>query len=285
VEKFALGLIASLVLLCAVGGAVYMNHRSGEVLRSCEVLSGDVSDLKEELQAAREEIQALAEGIHHPPPPTPGGRPEVTSESPPVESPAAPGLASVPHEEIRSFVAVALDEERKQREDERKKQREEFRKRAEARRKEAEAFREGPYDRYNLKVNSLAQALSLSEAQKQAYFELSKQTAEKYQEERRKLQAAADPGTPGSAKGGKGRDRTAVRQLSETLQNEFSAAVESMLAAPQVDAYRQLSAPSRSFQSLGQVSTAGEDNGPPMFRGGNGDGGGGGNRGQGPRGR
>ena len=65
------------------------------------------------------------------------------------------------------------------------------------------------------------------------------------------------------------------------MQKDFSAAVQGMLTAPQVEVYNQLSAGARSFQSMGQVRPPGEQD-QPMFRGG-GPGGGGG-RGQGPRG-
>ncbi len=264
-EKFAFGLIASLVLLGGVAGGVYMSHRFEEVLRSSRDTAEEVSDLKDELRTAREEIQALAEGLRRPP----AVREEIADADSPRLAPAAadaaaaPALAAVPHEEIRTFVAVALDEERKQRDEERKKQREEFRQQAEERRKENDALREGPYERFNTKVNSLAKALSLSDPQKQAYYELSKQTLERFQEARRAAARTGGGQAAPEAGRGKGReDRTAMRGLSDGIQKEFDAAVQGMLTPAQIELYQQLSGSARSFQSQGRVAAPGEASGP-----------------------
>jgi hypothetical protein len=148
-----------------------------------------------------------------------------------------------------------------------------MRQRLEERRQQMEEMREGPYDRYNLKVNSLAKVLEMSDAQKQAYFELTQQYTEKFRQAREKMQAEREaqraqaeaagetqPQEGERGRGGRGGDfREQFQQLMEPLQTEYVTATQSILEPYQIDVYNELSDSSKSFLNLGMVSAPGEE--------------------------
>jgi hypothetical protein len=216
---------------------------------------------------------------------------EGTAAPAAVGGTAAPvaALASDP-QGLKGYIIAAIAEERQLREAEAERQREEMRQRAEERRQEFAALSEGPYERYNLKVNSLAKVLNMTEGQKQAYVELMKQYDQKSDEARTKLRdaaraAAAAAGTEGTPPegggrggfGGRGRGDPQqfqqYRELSESLQTEFTTQLGSILTASQLASYAELSESARSFQSTNYVAAPGEENPMDRFMGGGGPGG------------
>lgn len=202
---------------------------------------------------------------------------------------------------LPGYVAAVLAEERKLQEAERERQREERRTRMEARRQELEAMREGPYDRYNVKVNSLGKVLNLTEAQKRSYHDLTVAYGGKLEESLKQMREARRAAAGGeSAQGqqdpeapqGPGRKsrgdqgaRDQFRALYDDLQKSFAADVTSLLSAEQAQTYGELSRSAHSFQSTDLVAAPGEDDGGGRFAGFGGGRGGAGPGGAGRRGR
>lgn len=167
--------------------------------------------------------------------------------------------------DLRGTVSSVLQEERKIREEEQQQRREEFRQRMEERRKEREELSQGPYDRLNLKVNSMAKVLGLTDAQRDGYHELIRKYSDKFAEARRGLsgQEGAQGETEGGGprRGGPGRGREQFRELVGGLQKEFEAELGTVLTASQLETYQGLSGMSQSFMSTGMVSASGEGEG------------------------
>lgn len=183
---------------------------------------------------------------------------------------------------LPTYVAAVLAEERKLQEAERERQREERRQKMEERRLELDAMKEGPYDKYNLKVNSLGKVLNLTEAQKGSYYQLAaayqakldeslKQMREARDAERKAAAAngeASQDGQQGPGRGRRGGDpnaggREQFRELFDDLQKSFTADVTSLLSAEQAQTYSELGRSAQSFQSTEMVSAPGEGGGPP----------------------
>jgi chromosome segregation ATPase len=248
-----------------------LNRRSSDTWQAYRQMAGEISALREDLQSARDERRGLAEGL---------GRLEsaletlaakVRADEAAAAAPAAPAKSSsapVPASvlssgQLKATIAAVLEEERKLRDEERQLQREELRNRFEERQKELAAFKEGPYEGYNFKVNSLAKALELTDAQKQAYFDLSKTYQQKLQEGRQQLAGAPGEGTEKTQESrafGRGRgDRGQGRQLYENLQNEFTAEVQAILSPNQLETYGKLAQSALSFEYQGVVTVPGEE--------------------------
>lgn len=254
-----------------------------EVAQDVSLLRSALSDTREEIASLDGKIRRLAsdqavlaaglEGSSGAP------LPAVAVEG--EEGDASPSAAILAgNDQLKAFVFAAIDEERRLREEEREKQREEMRQQFEQRRQEIAALSEGPYERYNLKVNSLAKVLEMSDAQKQAYFALSQKYGEKMDEGRRQLeqarrqareQAAAAGQTgegqnqeggrgPGRGRGGDRAGGEAYRQLAENLQKEFTTELEGVFTAYQLETYSQLPPQSQSFQNTGYIAAPGEEN-------------------------
>lgn len=169
---------------------------------------------------------------------------------------------------LREYVFAWIEEDRKRREEEDRQRQEERRQRFEERRKEIEELSKGPYDRYNLKVNSMAKTLGLSEAQRDSYYELTKKYSEKFDEARRSLQGERGQGE-GAGKRGGGRERSQegrerFQQLAEGIQKEFGSELETVLTAPQLEAHNNLPERAQSFLNLGLASESEEERGGPM---------------------
>ncbi|HAK94345.1 MAG TPA: hypothetical protein DCM87_04920 [Planctomycetes bacterium] len=190
---------------------------------------------------------------------------------------------------LRGEIFALIAEERKMREDERQKQREEADKRREERRKEMEDLSQGPYERLNLKVNSMAKALGLDDTQRDKYAEITKKYRDKIDEERRALfaqmmprradgenqgeggqpgaQPAGQPGERPGGRGGFGRENfEKIRELMTATQNDYVTEVQGILTAPQVATFNELSESSQSFLGSGMAVKAGEDEGGPGGR-------------------
>jgi hypothetical protein len=249
-------------------------------------LRDGMEGIKEELRALRQ-LQESASGIRVP----------IADEADAEDAAAG---ATLP-----DYVAAVLAEERKLQEAERERQREERRVRMEERRKELEAMREGPYDRYNVKVNSLGKVLALTDAQKQSYHQLVaayngkleetlKQMREAREAERTARAAAGEQGQsqegergPGRGRRGDATGREQFRELLDGLQKGFAADVASLLSPEQAQTYGELSRSAQGFQSTDMVAAPGEGGEGGRFagfgsggRGGGGPGGGGGRRGR-----
>ncbi len=185
---------------------------------------------------------------------------------------------------MRDTVFALIAEERTLREEERKQQREAAEKRREEQRKEIEELSKGPYDRLNLKINSMAKALAMDDTQREKYFEITKKYRDKIDAERQALfaqarermenakqnpdQAAAQPGAQPGAPGGPGgrgnfgrESFEKVRELMEATQKDYATEVQGILTAPQVATFNELSQSSQSFMGGGMAVKEGEDDG------------------------
>jgi hypothetical protein len=294
--------LLSVVLALLVGGAVvagigFLPAKPEEVAQSDGEALFEVAALRESLEGTREALRLVSERLDQ----LESAQKELAAVrelqqiGTPGEGAAAEAKEIVPPD-LRSYVFACIDEERKLREEEQRKQREELRQRMEERRKEREELSKGPYERYNLKVNSVAKELGLDDSQREAYYELVKRYSEKYSEARRELFAAARETREGEGGEERGRGRGGMRgmregreqyrELAENLQKEYTAELEPLLTASQLDAYNELSERSQSFADLGQASTGDEgfSGMRSMFGFGGGRGPGGGRRGGG-RGR
>jgi hypothetical protein len=259
--------VASLLLSLGVGGVAMagftLTRGSGTACRSCERTAAELVDVKEELRSLREETRALLQEVR-----TPGSDPAPAMAMDANASLVAAAQAATAKDtsvgrsaDIKASVLVALDEDRKQRDAERQLEREAARQRAEEKRQETAAMKEGPYDRFNLKVNSLGKVLGLTDAQKQSYFELAKQSRDKLDEARKGFLEAG-----GGRRGPPGGDRASAkeawdkaREVEKTIQKEFDQSVQAILTASQIETYNQLGRSAREVQSLEQVAAPGDE--------------------------
>jgi hypothetical protein len=140
--------------------------------------------------------------------------------------------------------------------EERDVQREEMRKREEEFRKLREEMSNGPYEQFNLKVNSMARAVTMNDAQKQQYFEIMKKNYTELGDLRQKTNW------------GDREARDAYRTAQDKIQQNYASAVEAILTPEQFDVYQKLPDWSRSLMNTNFVPAAGEETSPFMrFRG------------------
>lgn len=272
-EKAVISLLLALVVGGAAVGGIYVYNNSGagneDVLRAIGQVREDIEATREAVAAMQGRFSRLESGQK-----TLGDTIRTQSSlAVRTDSPEAPsGEAAAPGStDMRNYVLAMIAEERKIREEERQREREEADKLREQRRAEAEELSQGPYDRYNLKVNSMAKVLAMSDAQRDQYFEVSKKYSDKMQELRQQMfsRRGGQGGDPqadtGAAPGGRGRmsqeNRDQIRAAFDTVQKEYSAEVEAMLTASQLEVYNQLSDSSRSAMSMGMAGLPGEDTG------------------------
>lgn len=260
--KIVLSLVLSIVLAGGTAAGLVLAGRSREPCRSCTNLEGDLAAVGEELQSLREDTRSLLEEMRR--------RPLETRQEPrvaptPVAARGAEGeageiIAAVRPDELTQYVLSALVEDRKQQEAERQERREEERARQETRRQEQEALKEGPYDRYNLKVNSLAKVLELNNSQSQAYHALLTESRDKLKQIRNLAQetpAVSTETTPQGEEKGRSRGREQwqkLREVTESVQKEFAERVQMIFSPVQLETYNQLSDSARSFLGVGSVS-------------------------------
>lgn len=310
-EKVVFSVVVS-ILLGAVVVLGVQAHRSGQTSISRLEVESEFARVQESLADLEESVESLGERIRA----VASRQTEIEIDLGRLESRApvaavalegeakaqAAALVEEP-DRLKQYVFAAIAEERQLREAEREKERQEMRQRMEERRKEMEALSEGPYERYNLKVNSMAKVLNLTDAQKQSYYELTKGYSDKLEEARRQLREkmvaarqaqqqggeggqARTEGGPG-AEGGRGRGRGAFgagfaergaefRQVTEAIQKEYAEQVVGLLTVSQAEVYNQLPEPARNLGYLGMVGAPGEESGQfPGFFGGPGGGPGG----------
>ncbi len=189
--------------------------------------------------------------------------------------------------DLKMYVAQVLDNQKEIEREEREQQREEMRTRMEERRKEYEEMQKGPYDRYNLKVNSLGKVLNLNDSQKQSYFDLATAYRTKMEEDIKAIreqreqenQANGEEGSRRRRGGDWGRSREEYRKVTQDLQTQFQADLANIFTQDQLDAYGKLSSDSRSFYDRDQVRTSGSSSRGSFTRGGGSFSGRGGSRG------
>ncbi len=269
-SKIVVSVMFSLVLAGGLVTGLVLAGRSKDSCRTCERTGEELALVRDELAALREDTRGLLREVHRiqslP-------RAESVTGSEQLANPAGAdrpasdevALADRP-EEIKGYLLAALEQDRKQREEERQQQREqqkeEAKQRAEAKRQEQAELKEGPYDKFNVKVNSAAKALGLSESQKQAYYELLKSSREKVSEARKS--ASTEVKAEGaSAESGKGKGREEfkkMREVMESAQKDFAAQVQAILSPAQLETYKSLPDGAHSFLSLGSVSESGDGN-------------------------
>ncbi len=138
-------------------------------------------------------------------------------------------------ESFENYIASLIEQDRKRRREEQRRQMEELR-------REIEEMRKGPYGRFNMKVNSLAKFLDMTDGQKDRYYEISKAYYEALQDLRK------------SIKWNKAEERKRYKEEQDRLQDEYNAEVERILTADQVQRYRSLPAWSRNINNLGRVT-------------------------------
>ena len=92
-------------------------------------------------------------------------------------------------EALRGYVRQALQDERRERQ-------EKARQRSQEWQREMKAMREGPYGKYNFKINSMAKKLDLSDAQKQILHD----SLVWYDDEKAALKRSIQRNTPEGAK-------------------------------------------------------------------------------------
>lgn len=296
-EKVLLSVVAAVFLggLVIIGVQVQRTSQTQvsrlEMHSELEQVRASLTDIEEGLEALGERIRAIEDR-----------QVELENEvnridsRTPVRAVALEGEAKEQAEallaqpdRLKEYVFAAIAEERELREKERQKEREAMRQRMEERRKEMEALSQGPYERYNLKVNSMAKVLNLTESQAQSYYELTKQYSEKLEQARREARerflaaarqaqggegAASKEQPPGE--GGRNRRRfdfagfgemgAQMRQVSEAIQKEYAEQVLGLLTVSQADVYNQLPEQVRSIQYLGIVTPPGEEPAMPFLR-------------------
>ena len=194
---------------------------------------GDMASLKEEVLLARRGLETLNERMGQ----LEERLAEIASKpAPPRRDPTPPPATAIePGSEVfKEAVFTLIEEERRNRNEERRRRSEELR-------KEIEEMRQGPYDRFNLKVNSIARVLELNDAQRDRYFEITKHNWELLQNARTGIDWRSTEG------------RAKYQEAQEAIQKEYAAAVEQLLTAEQLEGYGELPAWSKSIQNLGRI--------------------------------
>jgi hypothetical protein len=274
-EKIAISVLLGLLVGgAAVGGMYYLGSGAkGADNQAVADLRADVQAMQQAVAALKTEVQRLG-GRHNELANAMAARAD-SGEKAAVEPGAEGGAPAVAVASgLREQVFALIDEERKLREEERKQQREEADKKREERRKEIDELSKGPYDRLNLKVNSMAKALAMDDTQRDKFFEVTKKYRDKIDAERQALfaqfrdqkqdpnQPGAQPGGQPGGRGGVGRENfEKLRELMTTTQKDYAAEVQGILTAPQVATFTELSQSSQSFMGSGLAVKDGEDDG------------------------
>ncbi len=239
-QKIGISILITVVLALLVVGAILLFEKSAKWKPQparddgLAAVRDDLAEVVSELKALKERIallEASGERMGPPPPPSPTRR----------ETAAAPTGDSLDtrSEAFRQLVFSLIEEEREL-------AAERQRTRIEEQRREREELSKGPYGRFNLKVNSLAQILGLDQGQKDRYYELTKAHWDELQENRRQTDFRSTEG------------RTHYRATQERILTEYAHGVEQLLTPDQLEAYGKLPTWSRNLQSLGQVMASGE---------------------------
>ncbi len=253
-------LVAALGLLAVAGASLSSTERDA----ASENAAYEISQLREEVDALRGAIDELAEVARE----SQTSQQNLLDRLTPVSTVSAATGATptsstaMSKADLKEFVAVILDQQRELRDEAREEQRDEFRRRIEERQQELEAMKEGPYDRFNLKVNSLGKVLGLEESQKSAYYELALAYNAKLKDKTSEVSAANEASETDSDRSGdesrrdRRRGRDSYRRASAELQEEFAAEVAEILTEDQRASFDELSRDARSFASREAVSSS-----------------------------
>lgn len=278
-QKVILSALLSLLVGAGIVVAIQVRN-AGETQRTVGELSRDVAALREDLAGIRGAIEGVGGQLRRTEISweTAAGSLASTAASAGADGAVPVAALAADSQRLKTAIMSAIAEERQLREAEAQREREEMRQRAEERRQEFASLNEGPYDRYNLKVNSLAKVLNMTEGQKAAYVELAKGYNQKSDEARAQLRGnRGEAGGEGQAaegggRGGRGRGDPQqfqqFRELSQNLQTEFATQLESVLTGSQLLTYAELSEGARSFQNMGYVAAPGEEAQGNRFLGG-----------------
>jgi len=262
--KALLSVSISLVFCAIAAAGLYLRQSAEMAERSSRENASEISALRDELENLQAETRELKEDLRRVDSlqdPRPATADAGEGSAAPVPVAASAPEAGAAAGDIKAYVVAALEEDRRKHEEDRKKEREELRQRAEEKRKERAALSEGPYERYNLKVNSMARALALNDAQKQTYYELVKRFREELRQGRTKDAPAGEIPASGPGKGPDRDQRAKFRQVYADAQKRFTEAFQGLLSTSQAEAYSQLSEASQGFQDLGMVTAAGAEGG------------------------
>jgi len=202
-----------------------LEERFTEILERIQSLESSLSSLrgKVALQAASPvEHGEAAAGSAGEPAPEPARAEKMEK---------VPVLAARGAEDLRGVVYQFIQEEREERQLEAK---QEARARMAERLKETEQLFQGPYGDYNYRVNQLSQKLSLTDPQKQQYYQLLTTYSNRIEEMRNGL----DRNNP--------EVYTAYRDRKKQVQDEFENLVIQSLTPPQAKEFQGLSFSIRS---------------------------------------
>jgi hypothetical protein len=269
--------IVSVLLAAAMVGAIVVGVSMGSESDSADVasqISPSLSALRGEVAASRDEmrseIAALSDSVRS----LRDALDRMARDSRSVPVPAISAISengepvpSMSSADLRGFVASVLDEQERVKDENRERERQEARALSEERKREVAALSEGPYDRYNLKINSLGNVLSMSDAQKQGYFELTTAYREKVEQKMKELREERTKDSEASEgesrdrrreSGGRG-DRDSYRDAFNGIQEEFTTEMQQLLSVNQFATYSELSRDARSVFDRDQVFAAGEE--------------------------
>ena len=269
---------AVLLTAIVVGGGFSAILNSDTAPPPVDTAGAEVAALRSEFSSLTEEISKLSRTIRD----LQDSQAELADkvESVPVSVPAGEGgvaQASFSSADLKKTVAKILQKEREVKEEEREREREEERAAREQRREEYAALQEGPYDRYNVKINSLGNVLGMNDAQKQAYFELTQTYRTKAEEAVKALREKRAAEREANGEGGeeegrrsrRGRDwmesAKAYRDAYSEVQKEFTNEVQGLFSAQQYETYTQLSRGAQSFSDRDMVRAPGEESSRSRF--------------------
>ena len=243
-QKFGVSLILAFVIAITVVAGIYVykarnaDEPDPEIAGDVATLRGELARTRAALSDTRDAVARLEERLSRLE--TRRATPTRPVPAPAAETAQAPAARPQLHSpEMRDYVFALIEEERQLKAEEDMRLREE-------RRREEEELRAGPYERFNLKVNSFGKVLGLDDNQKQRYYELSSTYWDALQDLRKNTNWREEDA------------RTTYRETHDRLQKEFAAEVEGLLSADQLEAYKKLPGWTQNIQNLSRVPEPGQ---------------------------
>lgn len=273
-NKIVLSVLLTIVVgVGVVAGIHVMNEPNGNgkgdqnTMDELATLKKNIADNAKKLDALKQSIEALASAQKLAAQAQAYKIKDLANAS---ANPGDPQELATP--DLKNFMLACLSEHERLKDEAEQQQREERERQIAERRKQQEEFRQGPYDRYNTKINSMAFALNMDENQKTQYYELVKKYSEKFQESMRTLREQreannadgnAEGSNPRDRRGGGrgGFDREAFQEITTNLQKEYTQEMGSLLTSTQLEAYNELSDRAQSFMSTSSATDTGSDRG------------------------
>ncbi len=231
-----------------------------------ELLRAELASLEEQIQTANEKITGLEDALKRqrtasaPSPVAAAESGGITTKAAPVfavqknngeeavgaetgEDPAEaapPDILRPYSNEMKNYVFDLIAQERTLQ----KKRAQEL---AEERRKKRQELSKGPYEKFNLKVNSMAEVLDFSFSQQELYYEISKDYHQQFNEARKGIDWK------------KREERDKYQETQKRLQEAFSEEVVNLLNGQQRELYDKLPEWKKRPHYLGEVTTGGTD--------------------------